>query len=113
MITYKQIEASRNVRLWVTQIGIPVASLAITVLIAFPEVRQAIGKKAVDIKNSVQNTFARKSNKNDKRIVIRIDAKNRNEALSALEVLAKQVFESKQGEHPIKKTVQIKDYRKA
>lgn len=43
-LTYKQIEASREARLWVCQIVLPALTLASTAL-AIPEVRQAIANK--------------------------------------------------------------------
>lgn len=53
-MTYKQIEASREVRLWVGQIIVAV-TIAATTIIAEPEVRQAIAAKANSIKNSIKN----------------------------------------------------------
>lgn len=53
-MTYKQIEASREVRLWIGQIIIPAVTLAGTVL-AIPEVRQAVAAKARDVKNTIDN----------------------------------------------------------
>lgn len=53
-MTYKQIEASREARLWLSQIVIPAASVAVAIL-SIPEVRQAIGTKAANIKESIQN----------------------------------------------------------
>lgn len=59
-MTYKQIEASREVRLWIGQIIVPAASVALAIL-TIPEVRQAVGQKVVNIKESVQNKIRRKS----------------------------------------------------
>jgi len=53
-MTYKQIEASREVRLWIGQIIVPAASVAVAIL-AIPEVRQAIGTKVTNVKESIQN----------------------------------------------------------
>ena len=55
-MTYKQIEASREARLWLGQIIIPAASVAIAIL-SIPEVREAIGTKV----KSIQNKIRRKS----------------------------------------------------
>lgn len=44
-MTYKEIDASRNIRLWITQVALPVATLTATTLIALPEARRAIGEK--------------------------------------------------------------------
>lgn len=52
-MTYKQIEASRERRLWLGQIIIPV----VTVLVAIPEVRQAVSTKAKDVKQFVKKKF--------------------------------------------------------
>lgn len=52
-MTYKQIEASREVRLWIGQIIVPAISIAVTTL-AIPEVRQAVVTKAESIKQSIE-----------------------------------------------------------
>lgn len=52
-MTYKQIEASREVRLWIGQIFVPAITLAATTM-AIPEVRQAVATKAKSIKNSIE-----------------------------------------------------------
>ena len=43
-MTYKQIEAAREARLWIGQIIVPVA-----IVLSIPEVRQAVKAKAEDI----------------------------------------------------------------
>ena len=43
-MTYKQIDASREVRLWIGQIIVPAITLAATTM-AIPEVRQAVAAK--------------------------------------------------------------------
>jgi hypothetical protein len=105
-MTYKQIEASRNARLWLTQIGLPVATLAVTTIIAFPEARKAIANKAVQIKKAIKSKSHKE--KHNEKIIIQINAKDRTEALSALEVLAKDVFENYKDSDPVKKIVRIK-----
>ena len=55
-MTYKQIEASREVRLWIGQIIVPAITLVATSM-AIPEVRQAIAAKAKSIKQSIENKF--------------------------------------------------------
>lgn len=52
-MTYKQIEASREVRLWIGQIFVPAITLAATTM-AIPEVRQAVATKAKSVKNSIE-----------------------------------------------------------
>lgn len=59
-MTYKQIEASREARLWIGQIFVPAISLAVTTL-AIPEVRQAIATKAESIKQSIEWKMKRRS----------------------------------------------------
>ena len=48
-MTYKQIEASREVRLWIGQVIVP----ALAFSMAFPEVRQAAARKAKGIKDKL------------------------------------------------------------
>ena len=52
-MTYKQIETAREVRLWLGQIIIPAATIAVSTL-AIPEVRQAVAAKAKDVKESIE-----------------------------------------------------------
>lgn len=51
-MTYKQIETMREVRLWIGQIVVPVATVAATAL-AIPEVRQAVAEKAKEVKQNI------------------------------------------------------------
>ena len=53
-MTYKQIEAAREARLWIGQIIVPAATVAVTTL-TIPEVRQAIAAKANEIKSKIEN----------------------------------------------------------
>lgn len=53
-MTYKQIEASREARLWIGQILAPAVTLAVSTL-AIPEVRKAIAAKADSVKKSIKN----------------------------------------------------------
>ena len=48
----KNIEAAREVRLWIGQIVVPAVTLAATTL-AIPEVRQAVAAKASEWKDSI------------------------------------------------------------
>lgn len=52
-MTYKQIETSREARLWIGQIIVPVIGLAVTTL-TIPEVRQAVSMKAESITQSIK-----------------------------------------------------------
>lgn len=48
-MTYKQIEASREVRLWITQVIIPAFGVAMMI----PEARQAVVAKAKEVKDKI------------------------------------------------------------
>ena len=53
--TYKQIEASRNRRVWVTQVAMPVASMAVMVGVTLYnnnlQFRYTVNEKLEDVKN--------------------------------------------------------------
>ena len=59
-MTYKQIEATREVRLWITQIMVPIATTVIAASVAIPEVRQAIVTKCKGVKKSINKKLKRK-----------------------------------------------------
>lgn len=48
-MTYKQIEASREARLWISQVIVPVATVAVTAM-AIPEVREKVSAKLAKLK---------------------------------------------------------------
>ena len=52
-MTYKQIEASREIRLWITQVIVPAFGLALVV----PESREVIVTKAREVKDKIKNRF--------------------------------------------------------
>jgi len=57
-MTWKQIEASREARLWISQVVIPAVTtvgLAMTV----PEVRHAVVTKAKSVKESIKHKIKR------------------------------------------------------
>lgn len=54
-MTYRQIEASREVRLWVTQVVIPVFGMGAALVATVPECREAVVGKAKDIKNKIKS----------------------------------------------------------
>lgn len=58
-MTYKQIEASREVRLWIGQIIVPAVTMAGTAM-AIPEVRQAVKAKAIEVKERIEAKLNRK-----------------------------------------------------
>lgn len=57
-MTYKQIEASREARLWIGQIIVPAVTVAVSTL-AIPEVRQAVAAKAKDVKQNIERKIKR------------------------------------------------------
>lgn len=50
-MTYKQIETSREARLWITQVIAP----AIGIAMLFPEVRKTVVDKAKDVANQIKS----------------------------------------------------------
>lgn len=52
-VTYKQVETSREVRLWLTQIVLPV--VGVTMLV--PEARRAVVTKVKQAKKNIETTF--------------------------------------------------------
>jgi hypothetical protein len=56
-MTYKQIEASREVRLWIGQIIVPAATLVGTYLMTSPEARHRLKQKMNDIGSTIKNKF--------------------------------------------------------
>ena len=57
---YKHIEAARELRLWIGQIIVPTATVAITTM-TIPEVRQAIAAKANSVKQNIESKMKRES----------------------------------------------------
>ena len=55
---YKHIEAARELRLWIGQIIVPAATVAITTM-TIPEVRQAIAAKANSVKQNIESKMKR------------------------------------------------------
>lgn len=53
-MTYKQIEASREIRMWIVQIIVPAVTLAVTAA-TIPEVRNVISSKAEHVWRSVKS----------------------------------------------------------
>ncbi len=54
-MTYKQIEASREARLWLSQIIIP--AMCITMMV--PEAREAVVTKVKEVKRSIKTAFTK------------------------------------------------------
>ena len=57
-MTYKQIEASREARLWINQVIIPAAAVVGTIMLN-PEARQAVVTKANSLKTTIKNKLKR------------------------------------------------------
>ena len=55
-MTYKHIEASREARLWLTQIVLPI----VTVVTLVPEARNAVITTAKKAKNNIESKFSKK-----------------------------------------------------
>ena len=55
-MTYKQIEASREARLWLAQIVLPIA----TVIMMVPEAREAVVDKVKAAKKNIETRFTKK-----------------------------------------------------
>ena len=55
-MTYKQIEASREIRLWIGQIIVP-AAIAIGTALSIPEVRQYVANKFRKKNKTVDNVI--------------------------------------------------------
>lgn len=53
-MTRKQIDASRERRLWITQVVLPVGGIIVTAM-NIPEVRQAAGKGVNKVKESAKD----------------------------------------------------------
>ena len=68
-MTYKQIEASREVRLWIMQLIVPIATTAIAAGIAVPEVREAVVKKCKSVAGSITKKMKRKEKKMEEDIL--------------------------------------------
>lgn len=53
-MTWKRIEAMREIRLWIGQIVVPTVTL-VAAAMAIPEVREAVASKAKEIKGKIDN----------------------------------------------------------
>lgn len=58
-MTYRQIETSREMRLWLGQIFIPAVTAAVSIC-AIPEVREAIATKARCVKQNIEQKMKRR-----------------------------------------------------
>lgn len=53
-MTYRQIETSREARLWITQVVLPVLGMATALVVAVPEAREAAVAKYIETKNRIK-----------------------------------------------------------
>ena len=58
-MTYKQIEASREARLWLGQIFIPAVTAVVTISV-IPEVREVIATKAKSVKQNIEKKMKKR-----------------------------------------------------
>ena len=58
-MTYKQIEASREMRLWIGQVIVPAAAAAIAIA-SNPNTRDYISKKYNNAKSRIQKKFEKR-----------------------------------------------------
>lgn len=56
-MSYRQIEAIREARLWVTQIIIPTLLLGATVVMVDPELKEAVKTKAKNVKAKIKSNL--------------------------------------------------------
>ena len=56
-MTYKQIEASREVRLWIGQIIVPTV---VGIMAVSPEARQMVKNKYVQVKNTIRRKLGKR-----------------------------------------------------
>lgn len=54
-MTYKQIEASREARLWITQVVVPTLGIAAAVVVGVPEIRKVVVAKAGEIRRKIKS----------------------------------------------------------
>ena len=58
-MTYKQIEASREMRLWIGQVIVPAAAAAIAIA-SNPNTRDYISKKYNNVKSRIKKKFEKR-----------------------------------------------------
>lgn len=56
-MTYKQIEASREIRLWIGQIIVPAVTTAAAILYMNPELRYKAADKVNEVKYKIKTKF--------------------------------------------------------
>ena len=68
IMTNRQAETSREIRLWVRDIIVPVVTTAAVIMISVPGVGKSAMKKCTNVKNSIKNKL-KKTNKKEKDVV--------------------------------------------
>ena len=58
-MTYKQIEASREMRLWIGQVIVPAAAAAVAIA-SNPQTRNYVSKKYNNVKSRIQKKFEKR-----------------------------------------------------
>ena len=58
-MTYKQIEASREMRLWIGQVIVPAAAAAIAIA-SNPQTRNYVSKKYNNVKSRIRKKFEKR-----------------------------------------------------
>ena len=53
-MTWKQVETSREIRLWITQVIVPVLGIGAAYVAAVPEAREKVAAKFVETKNRIK-----------------------------------------------------------
>lgn len=53
-MTWRQIETSREARLWITQVIVPVLGMATALVVAVPEAREAAVTKFMEAKERIR-----------------------------------------------------------
>lgn len=56
-MTYKQIEASREIRLWIGQVIVPAVATVAAIFYTNPELRDKAANKVNDIKRNIKAKF--------------------------------------------------------
>lgn len=56
-MTYKQIETSREMRLWISQVIVPAVTTVGAILYMNPELRHKLADKAKELKCNIETKF--------------------------------------------------------
>ena len=56
-MTWKQIETSREVRMWMKDLVLPAATTFVVLCCAFPDFKNAVKTKASDVKDKIKSKF--------------------------------------------------------